>query len=522
VCNNQIIPQFVLLRDAAFSFPTLAASLNFHFSSERAIHLASSSKKQASPTKSAVLKELQELASKSNSSVTRNFYRENSQYSEADWQKFFPKFNDFLAAAGLGKVTLSPVEMELLKLALPTIQETKSETYEYPSVETLTRLLECSKDTAQNILKYVVSNDVAKIANSLEAQPVRAETKATVQYALGDTSGSLISHVLRENVRLQRRITKLKRKDETDKLDRTREVLEEIDDLKQHAKTVIKRPLLKNKPVKQTGLMLEVDLFDLHFGKNAWPNETGDRPYDVKITEAMFFRALERLIERSRGFEYEQVVFIVGNDLLHSNDLESRTANDTVVDSDGRFQKAFWTARKAMCAAIEMLKEIAPVKVIVCVGNHDRFSSWALGDSLECFFHNDPLVQVDNSPTLRKYCQWGEVGLLFVHGDLGNREDMPLLFATENPSLFGATKFREIHTGHNHSTRTQEFHGVRVRILSSLSTADEYHAAHGYVGNLRTAESFVWSKTEGLIAQFTYTDQAFEPIITKRVLANAL
>jgi hypothetical protein len=283
---------------------------------------------------------------------------------------------------------------------------------------------------------------------------------------------------------------------------------------------VLARRLPKAKKTKNTGLMLEVSLFDLHFGKNAWPNETGDRPYDVKIANAMFFRALEKLIQRSRGFDYEQVTFIVGNDLLHSNDLESRTANDTIVDSDGRFQKAFWAARKAMCSAIEMLKELGPVKVIVCVGNHDRFSSWALGDSLECFFHSDPMVSIDNSPSLRKYHQWGKVGLLFVHGDLGKREDMPLLFATENPRMFGETSFREIHTGHNHSTRTQEFHGVRVRILSSLSTADEYHASNGYTGNLRTAESFVWSKTEGLIAQFTVCDNAFEPIITKREIVK--
>jgi hypothetical protein len=417
------------------------------------------------------------------------------------------------------KPELSAHELELLKSAILYAQALSDTEDRFPTQEELREHLRCRSINAKHIQQHIIATNAVKIANRLEANAERLEDKAHVEYATGP-KGTMVSHVLRENTRLTRALAKLKRKDETDKIDRTREVLAEIEDLKVSAKAGIKRPLKKYKPVKETGLMLEVSLFDLHFGKNAWPNETGDRPYDVKIANAMFFRALERLIERSRAFEYEQVTFIVGNDLLHSNDLESRTANDTIVDSDGRFQKAFWTARKAMCTAIEMLKEIAPVKVIVCVGNHDRFSSWALGDSLECYFHNDKRVSIDNSPTLRKYHKWGKVGLLFVHGDLGKREDMPLLFATEKPELFGSTEFREIHTGHNHSTRTQEFHGVRVRILSSLSTADEYHAANGYTGNLRTAESFVWSQNEGLIANFTYTDQAFEPIITKREIVK--
>jgi hypothetical protein len=291
----------------------------------------------------------------------------------------------------------------------------------------------------------------------------------------------------------------------------------EIADLKEQAKKEV-RPVVypANRVPVDNGLVLEVAIFDLHFGKQAYPPETLDRPYDVKITEALFFRALEKIIERAGGFKYEKVLFVVGNDLLHSNDLDSTTANGTVVDSDGRFHKAYTTARKAMVAAIERLRVIAPVHVLVCVGNHDRFSAWTLGDSLESWFHNDPDVTIDNGPSLRKYYEWGQVGILFTHGDEGKRQDFPLLFATEKPEMFGRTKFREVHTGHNHTTKTEEFHGVRVRIISSLSTADSWHSQKGFKGALRTAEAFVWSKSEGLIAQYTYTDDAYPAIITQR------
>ena len=94
--------------------------------------------------------------------------------------------------------------------------------------------------------------------------------------------------------------------------------------------------------------------------------------------------------------------------------------------------------------------------------------------------------------------------LLWVHGDKGKRADFPLLMATEQPQMFGETRWREIHTGHLHQTKTEEWHGVRVRILPSLSAADAWHAAQGFTGQLRNSEAFVWNNKEGLIAQFYY------------------
>jgi hypothetical protein len=294
-------------------------------------------------------------------------------------------------------------------------------------------------------------------------------------------------------------------------------VKDEIEALKQQAKQTVQIDVPKIiYPAHNSGLMLELSLYDLHFGKQSWPAETLDRPYDVKIAEAMTDRAVDVILGRANGFRYERILFVVGNDVLHSNDLENRTANGTVVDSDGRFQKAYITARRAMVRIIEKLKTLAPVEVLIVPGNHDRFSSFTLGDSLECYFHNDPNVNIDNAPSLRKYFQWGEVGLMFTHGDEGKRADYPLLFATENSRLFGNTKYREIHTGHHHTTKTEEYHGVRVRTISSLSTPDAWHAQKGFKGALRTAEAFVWSKDEGLIAQLTYNDDAHSPIVTKR------
>jgi hypothetical protein len=420
---------------------------------------------------------------------------------------------------------LSAHELSLLSVAVPYAQEVKEKEDRVPERDELKSKLHCGSDAAQHIRMFLMETDAVKIASRLKRLPITAENKAAVQHALGDTSGGLVSHVLRENARLTRALAKVKHQKEAASGQLYQDVREEIDALKVIAKdelSELRKPIkdtaLRVK-AKETGLMLELNISDAHWGKLSWPSETGGAPYDLKIAEAMFMRALNVLLERAKGFTFERILFVLGNDFLHSNDVHGQTANGTKLDTEGRFQKTYWTARKTMCAVIERLREIAPVEVSVVYGNHDKTSVWTLADSLECFFNGDPRVKIDNQPIYRKYIHWGSCGLMLTHGDLGRRQDFPLLFATEKPEIFGNTVHREIHTGHLHMTKTEEFHGVRVRILPSLSPADTWHSENGFVGNLRNAEAYVWSKEEGLIAQFIYSDNAHSMIKTERKIA---
>lgn len=57
----------------------------------------------ATDERSALIADLQRLNEQHPGNITRNFYRANSDNKEAAWQRFFPTFNDFLAAAGIDK-----------------------------------------------------------------------------------------------------------------------------------------------------------------------------------------------------------------------------------------------------------------------------------------------------------------------------------------------------------------------------------------------------------------------------------
>ena len=412
----------------------------------------------------------------------------------------------------MSKTELTPHELELLKKAIPFAQERG----EVPTQSDLQKHLHCRDLCARNIQHYLIETNAVKVADRVAALPGRAEDKAVVQHSLGEEQfGTSYSHVVRENVRLRKALAKAKHERLAETEGRAQEIRAEIEELKAIAKQELKRPVTA-KPVVSTGNLLEINIADAHLGKLAWSKETGHESYDTKIADAMYRRAQDTLFERAKGIKFERVLMVLGNDLLNSDNEEGTTTKGTQVSTDGRYHKTFYRARHLAIDSIEQARKIAPVHVIIMPGNHDRLACFHLGDSLECYFHGQPDVVIDNEPTSRKYFQFGKVMLMFCHGDREKRMDMPLVMASEQPVMWGATMFRECHTGHLHQTRTEESHGVRVRILPSLSPPDAWHAGNAYVGCLRSAEGYIWNREEGLIGQVFYTDDGQPPLITKR------
>ena len=152
--------------------------------------------------------------------------------------------------------------------------------------------------------------------------------------------------------------------------------------------------------VKGSGLM-EVGMPDLHIGKLAWAEETGWENYDSNLAVEVADAALEALLQRTSSYAFDKVLLVVGNDLLHVDNKAGTTTSGTHLAAeglDGRYQKNFKAARSLITRHIQRLRSIGPVTGLVVPGNHDQLSSWCLGDSLECFFHNYADVVIDNAP----------------------------------------------------------------------------------------------------------------------------
>jgi hypothetical protein len=285
------------------------------------------------------------------------------------------------------------------------------------------------------------------------------------------------------------------------------DALSELEAMKLEIKRISPKPLSIKRSKNPSDNMLEMCLPDMHFGKVGWGDQTLYEDYDVSIAKKIFEGAVSSLVSRVDPYKFGEILFVVGNDVFHTDNSNNTTFSGTQLDGDTRYHRTFRVVREVMANTIESLRSIAPVKVLVIPGNHDRMTSWHLGDSLECWFNKYKDVTIDNAPSSRKYHRWGNVLLLFTHGDKGKRMDYPTLMASERPIDWGQTLYREIHTGDKHQTKVEEKFGIRVRILPSLGGTDTWSSENMFVGSLRQAEAFVWNKEQGLLGTAIYTYQ---------------
>lgn len=269
-------------------------------------------------------------------------------------------------------------------------------------------------------------------------------------------------------------------------------------DIRKEAKErEVKKPRIKYAPQAERHL-LEISPVDLHVGKYAWGEEAGE-DYDIEIAERVFTHAISDILNRASLYTLEQIVLVVGNDLLQSDNQIGTTTAGTYVDTDSRYIKSFRRARAINSWAIRRCAEIAPVRVIIVPGNHDSLTAFHIGEVLQAEFESDPRVAVDNSPRKRKYLRYGKTLLGWTHGNEEKHGDLPLIMAQECPEDWAKSEHREFHVGHLHKPREtrytagDSFNGVRVRILPSLCAPDAWHYTKGYVKERRACEAYLWS-----------------------------
>lgn len=276
-----------------------------------------------------------------------------------------------------------------------------------------------------------------------------------------------------------------------------------VADLKAHAPIYPAMRLVQPR-TGQDGHLLELCVFDPHFGKYAWAEETGE-DYDIGIAADRFLWAVEKLIGQARGFPIERIVFPVGNDAIHADNLQGTTTAGTRQDVDSRWFKVFRTARLVYQRAIDRCMEIAPVDLVVVPGNHDQQSALALGEVLDAQYSRTDRVTVQGGPKPRKYYAYGKCLIQYQHGHQQKPADMASVMPVEEPHLWAASEFREVHHGHHHRKKETQFvgveehKGVRVRGISSLSSTDAWHSEQGFVHAWKAAEGYIWHPKEGLV-----------------------
>jgi len=269
-------------------------------------------------------------------------------------------------------------------------------------------------------------------------------------------------------------------------------------------------PIPTSNEPKTTSVLL--NLSDLHVGKLAWDKEVG-ADFNVDIAKEVFMNSLKNLaIQATRCFSVEEFILNIGGDFLHTNGSNNQTANGTIMnDVDTRYQKIYMRGLEILTEAVDYLSSFKGVKVklFIVQGNHDKATSFYLGESLKAFYRKDKDVEIVNDPHIRKYHKYGVTSYMLTHGDCKD-DGLPLTFAVEKPDYFSSSLYRYIYLGHLHKTSKKVFltenevGGVVLRRLNSLSVMDAWHNENNYYGAKRMANAIIFHKEEGQIAEFNY------------------
>jgi hypothetical protein len=240
---------------------------------------------------------------------------------------------------------------------------------------------------------------------------------------------------------------------------------------------------------------------DLHFGKEG--NDT--------IVED-FKNSIEHLVLKAYScHRVGKIIYVIGGDLLNMDTFSGLTTKGTPVDSDQRAQDAYNDAFDAMYWSVNYIRQFCEqLEVVYLPGNHDRLSSYHLVHALSKCFVPDPYITFNADYSERKVVTYGDNFFAFEHGDV-TKKMTALVYATEFPQEWGATKYRTCYTGHFHTKKVTEFvtdnevHGFAIKHLPSLSKSDYWHYHNKFTGSKRQAIMEIHDMTKGKVSEFTYT-----------------
>lgn len=208
--------------------------------------------------------------------------------------------------------------------------------------------------------------------------------------------------------------------------------------------------------------MLEIPLFDMHFGVATLDTYKG---------------VLEEIMGLIVTREWDEVNILLGQDLLHNNDMRGNTAKGTKIEkvdiaTAWNDSWVFW---------VNVIETALPhanrVRVHYSKGNHDECISWCFVKALQARY---PDVVIDTDLRPRKCLFWNGCFIGYGHCEYTGKLDKLFKdFVIEFPELFSKAKVREIHAGHLHHESVDD--GMMVRRLASRVPVDEWSSDNGYI-----------------------------------------
>ena len=252
------------------------------------------------------------------------------------------------------------------------------------------------------------------------------------------------------------------------------------------------------------GHLLVIDPADVHIGKLATAFESGE-DYNSHIAVRRVHEGVEGILQKVKGFNIDQIMLIIGNDILHVDSPKNTTTSGTSQDVCQMWYDNFLMAKQLYVEVIEKLTSVADVHVVFNPSNHDYTNGFFLADAIKSWFRHSNNITFDCSIAHRKYYRYFENLIGTTHGDGAKQSDLGLLMAEEAKKDWGNTKHRYFYTHHVHHKTSKDLIGLTIESLRSPSGTDSWHHRNGYgVGGVKAIEGFVHSKEHGQICRITH------------------
>ena len=223
------------------------------------------------------------------------------------------------------------------------------------------------------------------------------------------------------------------------------------------------------KAIKEAEGMLEIPLFDMHFG----------------IADFEFYRnTLEEILSIVSSKQWDKIVIPVGQDLFHNDSIAKGVTTKGTPIEKVNLKQAVYDAKTFYYNLIDTAIRCAnSVQVIYSPGNHDKTVGWLFVQILKERYG----AIVDDSLSERKAIWWSGCFIGITHGDkkTDNVNGLRGKFTMEFPTLFATAKVREIHTGHLHHEAGRDEYGVQVRRMSTGNKDDDWTTEEGYKSQKR-------------------------------------
>ena len=271
-----------------------------------------------------------------------------------------------------------------------------------------------------------------------------------------------------------------------------------IEELKNYSP---KYPKIKRKKSKDAHLLI-VDPADIHIGKLCTAYETGT-DYNQNIAVKRVLEGVQGLLDKSNGFNIDKIIFVAGNDILHTDNTKRTTTHNTPQDTEGMWYDNFLTAKQLYVDIIEMLMQIADVEMVFNPSNHDYQSGFFLAQTIEAHFRLSKNVTFNCSIAHRKYSTYGNSLIGTTHGDGAKQIDLGSLMSIEAKEHWAYSEHRYFYTHHVHHKSSKDYINVSVETLRSPSPADSWHNTKGYK-SMEAVEAFIHSKEHGQVARITH------------------